>query len=378
MGEVFPIKYKRIGLCLAFVCLAVFSAGACHAADDDSSAIEEIKQLRQIINDLQQRLTELENKLNAAETEQVKSPEQPQYPGLKLDGSVQARYSADDAEDGRDEFLIRRARLNLRGTISEHISSRVQIGLDGRLPGRARGSNVYLREAYIDYANSPNRFRFGQATIPFGYEAPMSSARLWSGERAFVIDTLFPDVVDLGAQYQYNADPSKPIYNLALFNGTGMNQNDNNSRKNPLVSVYVPVGTANATVGYYDGVDGSGIDETDQTRLGGGFRWDGSKFAFMGEYITGKNLGESVAGWYSQLGYKLPKASLVFVKYDQYDENTDQPNDLFKRTTVGWFRDFTPNHRVTLVYELRDPEPGFSNFSRWNGNAGYAQWQVIY
>lgn len=371
-------RFRCLCACLscAVVCLLISSPSI--AADDTSAAMQEIQELRQTINDLQQRLTDLENKLKTAEAAPAKTSEAAQYPKLKLDGYLQARYSVDNAQNGVDQFLIRRARLNLRGAISEHVSSRVELGMDGREPGEGRGSEVYLKKAYIDYLSKPGLLRFGQTSVPFGYEVPESSSQLWAAERSFVADRLFPDQVDLGVQYQYSPGNRKPTYNLALFNGTGMDQNDDNSRKNPVASVYVPVGSADATVGYYNGVAGSGVGETDQSRLGGGVKWENSRLAFMGEYIAGEDLGEHVAGWYSQLGYKLPRASLLFVKYDQYDENTGQPNDLFKRTTVGWFRDFTPNDRVTVVYEFLDPQPGFSDFSTWNGNMGFIQWQVIY
>ena len=120
-----------------------------------------------------------------------------------------------------------------------------------------------------------------------------------------------------------------------------------------MASVTLPFRSGGAALSYYNGRNGNGTTAVNRLRLGGGLKIDSKRVAFVSEYVSGTDRGKDVAGWYAQIGYVLPQSSLVFVKYDCYDENVNQPNDFFKRTTLGWFRDCTPEY--TLDGGLRVP-----------------------
>jgi hypothetical protein len=74
------------------------------------------------------------------------------------------------------------------------------------------------------------------------------------------------------------------------------------------------------------------------------------------------------------LGKKKP--NLLFAKYDRYDENLDLPMDLFRRWSLGYWYEIDKSTRLTLVWESRDAESGFSDYSKWDGNGYYAQMQT--
>ncbi|MHB9035906.1 MAG: porin [Armatimonadota bacterium] len=369
-----------LGMCLIVSALCLLMVGPLMAADYETDTLAEIQELQRTINSMQQRLGQLEEKLKASEPAKipVQAKREAKSAPVNLDGYLQFRYQNSDAQSGKDEFFIRRLRLNVRSNVSDHVEARLQLRLDDKLTGKNNTSLFSLREGYIDYVFGASRFRAGQAVVPFGYEVQTSSSKLWAAERSFVVDRLFPDQVELGVQYHGPSFNSYPRYALGVLNGVARNEPEDNSGKAPVASYLVPIRDGSAIVSYYNGDNGIGVTSTERIRMGGGLKFDWKPLAFMGEYIAGKDLGEDVAGWYSQLGYHLHGSSMLFVKYDEYDENTNVPNDSFKRTTAGFFRDFTRNNRLTLAYEFRNVGEAFTEKNKFNGNAGYAQWQVIF
>lgn len=333
------------------------------------------------VDDLDTAIREVQQRLVKLEAEQKKH---------RIDGYMQLRWRDDAAPDGKQEFLVRRTRLNLRGPVSERTSYRVELqadardvyaSADGKEKAKTSGSKVQLRTAYVDYELSPQtRLRFGQAILPWGYELETAVPALWTGERSLWMDRLFPEQRDIGGQLSYQRSPRTPKLDLALVNGTGINASDNNDRKNVLARVDLPVRSGTVALSSYWGEDGTGAAATDQNRFGVSANLSQGKAQFLGEFVTGRDRGHNMRGWYAQLGHPVAKGkpNLLFAKYDQYDENDDRGDDLFRRWSLGYWLDLDPATRVTLVYELRDVEPLFSELSKWHGNAAYLQLQVKY
>ncbi len=323
------------------------------------------------VDDLETALKEVRSRLAKVEAEQRKH---------KLDGYFQVRYRDDDAA-GKSEFLVRRARLNIRGPVSERVSYRIELQMDAREEGGGPTSKAQLRTLYADYALDQGRLRIGQAKVPWGYELLESTSSLWTGERALFMDRLFPNQRDIGVQYAHRASPSAPEVNVGIFNGTGINASDNNDRKNLMARVDFPVANGSVAISGYVGENGEGEAATDQDRYGASarFAWPGGG-EFMGEFVAGKDRGSDVRGWYGQLGRSICKKNpdLLFVKYDQYDENTDASDDLFRRWSLGYWYQLDPATRLTLVHEVRQPQDAFSELSKWDGNATFLQLQVKY
>jgi len=331
------------------------------------------------VDDLQTAIKDVQSRLAKVEADQKKH---------KLGGYTQLRYRSDSATDGKKEFQMRRTRVTMSGPVSARTSYKVEFQLDAKdiytAEGKTKtsGSKVQLRTVQADYqASAFSRIRVGQAVLPWGYELEESVPNLWTGERALWMDRLFPDQRDIGIQWMYQKAPTAPKFDIAMVNGTGMNASDNNDDKNVLgrVDFRVPYGTV--ALSAYAGKDGTGSSKTDQDRYGISSRLalpTGTQF--LGELVTGKDRGASIKGWYAQLGHPLTRKrpNLLFAKYDRFDEDTDAPDDLFKRWSFGYWYDLDDATRLTLVYENRDADPEFSELSKWDGNAYYLQLQVKY
>ncbi len=323
------------------------------------------------VDDLECAMKDVQKRLAKVEAEQKKH---------KLDGYFQVRYQDDDASD-RNEFLVRRARFNIRGPVSDRWSYRIEFQLDAREEGRGPTSKTQLRTLYADYEMERSVLRIGQAKVPWGYELLESVPNLWSAERSLFMDVLFPNQRDIGVQYAYTAGPNRPRLDVGIFNGTGINASDDNKRKNLMARVDVPVPNGSVAFSGYIGKRGEAEEATDQDRFGlsARFKWPGGA-EFMGEAVSGKDRGADVGGWYAQLGHPITKnaSNLLFAKYDQYDPDTDVTDNLFKRWTLGYWYQLNPATRLTLVHAIRKPEASFPQLAGWEGDRTYLQLQVKY
>lgn len=323
------------------------------------------------VDDLEATVKDVETRLGKVEAERKQH---------KLDGYAQFRYQDDNAPAGKQDFAVRRARFNIRGPVSERVSYRLEFQLDAKESGKGTGSKVQMRTAYADYKLDQALIRVGQAKLPWGYELLESVPDLWTGERCLFMDRLFPNQRDIGVQAQYRKSPNAPQVDVGVFNGTGINTSDNNHRKNVMARVNFPLPGGSVALSGYNGTNGAGAGATRQDRYGLSARYAAHGTEFMGEFVTGEDLGYDVRGWYAQVGRPLTRGrpNLLFVKYDVYDENRDLADNLFKRWSLGYWWELDKATRLTVVAERRQPEPGFSDLSTWDGNAAYVQMQVKY
>ncbi|NIM06449.1 MAG: porin [Armatimonadetes bacterium] len=342
----------------------------------------DIRALQSEIEQLKQRLSQLEAEVETAKAAQAETQATVAKKAgeHKINGYLQMRYRNDNAPDGKDEFYTRRSRLNLRGKMTEKTGYRVELQMDSKESGKGPGSKVQLRTAYIEHDLAGGRLRLGQTHIPWGYELQTSVAVLWTAERSLFMDRLFPNQRDNGFVYDWSAGKKRsPQISVGLFNGTGINASDNNSRKDPVARVRFPFSNGSAAVSYYDGRSDAGDSAKDGARwgLGGEVNW--GRLAFMGEYVEDEDEGADMRGWYAQLGTKLGHTpGFLFAKFDNYDEDTHLSDDEFNRISWGYFYELDARNRLTLVYEQRDVEDAFSELSKWDGDAYYLQWQTRY
>ena len=321
------------------------------------------------VDDLQTAIKDVQSRLAKVESEQKKHA---------IDGYMQLRYRDDKATSGRREFQVRRVRVNLRGPLSEKVSYRVEMQFDSKTSDGGPGSKAQLRTAYIDYKLGPaSRFRMGQAILPWGYELEESVPNLWTGERSFWMDRLFPDQRDIGAFVNYRRKATAPMFDVGIVNGTNINAVDNNNVSNVVARVDFPLKHGSIALSGYTGTSGAGASRTRQDRDGVSAKYSWGETQFLGEYVTGNDKGNDMQGWYAQLGHPLGggRPNLLFVKYDRYDEDRSAPDDLFRRWSLGYWYQLDPTTRLTLVHELRSVGEAFSELTKWNGNATYLQLQ---
>jgi len=147
---------------------------------------------------------------------------------LKVTGYAHAdgRFaSGDEAEAVTDQFLIRRARPIVQGTVAKYF--------DFYLNPDFGGGNTVLQDAYLDVRFTPKlRFRVGKMKTPFGIERLQSAQSMLFVERALP-NNLVPNR-DIGLQVHGELLRGVLGYQLAVLDGVadgGSVDTDNNDSK---------------------------------------------------------------------------------------------------------------------------------------------------
>jgi hypothetical protein len=289
----------------------------------------------------------------------------------KISGYIQFRFSDDEAASA-STFSVRRARLSVSGPLSEKSAYKIQMQLEGD-----SGDKVALRDAYIDLAvGEGSRLRAGQAKLPVGYEVPESSSVRLEPERSRVMDRLFPEQRDIGVQWRIQRRADAPAFDLAVVNGTGINVSDDNDRKDVIVSVQAPFSGGSICLSAYEGRTGRGSSAQARDRFAAGLEIGKEKMQLRGEYVMGRDLGEEVTGWYARLSRRMTQSGTLFVKYDTFDEDRDDGDDLFRRWCLGWVEEIDEQVRLTLAWEKRQAGSGFSEYDDYHGEAATLQLQA--
>ena len=241
-------SYRRIlSLTVAVVTAAATTvslfaddSGVAPAAAPAGSIDQRLEQLEQEIR-LLKRQRELDQEANAAAAEQAKKA-----PvmiagkdgfGLKsADGSFQLKLKGvaqvdsrwfldDDAKNGTDQFLIRRARPILEGTLYKDF--------DFRLMPDFGGGTVVLYDAYGEWKHwAWLKLRVGKFKSPVGLEQLQEDVNILFTERSLVTD-LVPNR-DVGVQLSGDLFDGIVTYAGGIFNGIPDGSNgdlDNNDSK---------------------------------------------------------------------------------------------------------------------------------------------------
>jgi phosphate-selective porin OprO and OprP len=132
---------------------------------------------------------------------------------LRLTGYAQAdgRFATGDSANAvTNQFLIRRARPILQGTVASHF--------DFYLNPDFGGGTVVLQDAYLDVRFTPKlRFRAGKIKSPFGIE------RLQSGQNLLFVERALPNNLvpnrDVGLQIWGELAQGAVTYQAAVLNG---------------------------------------------------------------------------------------------------------------------------------------------------------------
>lgn len=216
---------------LTLLAIAVFCPAVARADERD----DEIKQLREMINALDQKLRVLERKQELRDEETaaaaksaaattpkitasdkgftVSAPDNSSY--LRLRALVQAdsRWYADSGTaPGRDGFVLRRARIIFEGQLSKIFQFQI-------VPEYG-GSSVSLLDANIGVNFSPAaQLRFGKFKAPVGLEQLQSDSWAFFTERSLV-SQLVPNR-DIGVQLGGALAGGVLEYQVGVFNGVG-------------------------------------------------------------------------------------------------------------------------------------------------------------
>jgi hypothetical protein len=347
------------------------------AAQSGSASVEalqaEIARLKEQLAKLEAQLAELQKQQKAAEKVTQR------FEPITLHGYIQMRYERDSSRPtdennlttgrAKENFRLRRVRLDVRGTPLKGVLYRLQVD--------AAETDVALRDAYLELKAGDGFFTFGHFKVPLLEEVLESSSVRWTPERARVSTALFPGERDRGITYALRKQ-GLPEITLGLFSGTRSTETQDSltSRKSWLVRIVQPLDKEGKLgriwVGRMDGIGrrnfgtaaAPNILNFDRERTAVGLLLTPiSGLTLRAEWVDGKDAGTAanptvkVRGWYALLGYKLPDQPItIYAKHDQYDPNRDVAGNTFRRNALGIQYDLNKMTRLNLTWE-RDNDP---------------------
>ena len=343
------------------------------AAQSGSASVEalqaEIARLKEQLAKLEAQLAELQKQQKA--TEKVTQRFEP----ISVRGYIQMRYERDNSRPtdennlttgrAKDNFRLRRVRLDVRGTPLKGVLYRLQVD--------AAETDVALRDAYLELRAGDGLFTFGHFKVPLLEEVLESSSVRLTPERARVSTALFPGERDRGITYTLRKQ-GLPEITLGLFSGTRTTQTQDSltSRKSWLVRIVQPLDKEGKLgriwVGRMDGVGRRNFAPANQPPNILNFDRDRTAIGLLltpingltlrAEWVDGKDAGNAanptvkVRGWYALLGYKLPDQPIIlYAKHDQYDPNRDVAGNTFRRNALGIQYDLKKMTRLNLTWE---------------------------
>ncbi|MDO4758649.1 MAG: porin [Rikenellaceae bacterium] len=246
----------------------------------------------------------------------------------KVSGYVMGRYTYDgDAST----FRLRRVRVSLTGNLSPKIDYKFQAEL----------SSFKLLDAYFNYKPFDElKIKAGQFKVPFTIENtdfsptkmilidyPMVIDRLVGNSEEIGETTLKTTGRELGIDIHGSIGDGILNYDLAVFNGNGLNTTDNNKSKDVVGRlIFSPIENLKISGSYYWGE----FDENfyARERYSVGAVYDNQKLIVRAEYIGGKTGFDGYEvdqeGWYALAGYRFCEGKWsVAARYDTFTDDTD-------------------------------------------------------
>lgn len=288
---------------------------------------------------------------------------------MQLSGYSQMRFQSYQEKGKNDGFDIRRARLDLKGSVTPFFSYRVQTDL----ADKPKMIDAYSEIKLADYFS----ITVGQFKIPFSLENLASSSKLEMIDRSQVVESLVSrgkDVIgnqngrDIGIQVSGTFIKIKDLplveYRLGIFNGSGINIADTSNGAKDVAGrlVFTPLKGFSFGGGFYNGwakaikPDVEGNSQS-RNRFELEMSWVGTRFSLKGEYISGKDGKTNRQGWYIQSGYFIvPQKLQILGKYDVYDPNTSVSDNISSNYVFGVNQNFNSWSRLQAFYTIRVEE----------------------
>jgi len=311
--------------------------------------------------------------------------------GVSIIGYLQPQfdygfYGDDDNGNSLNEasFMFNRARLGVTGQVPYDFSYYALAEFSPTKGG------PYLLDFFITYHGLGPwaKISVGQFKQPFGLELSTPCHALYTVDRSLVVNELASPFRDLGVMVSGGTDTlnlfglrNKNIFSwsLALVNGTGLNEMDNNTSKDIVGRLaFSPAGFLTIGGSYRYGKQKNpdvAITKPDErTRFGADITLDFWNFLIQGEYISGEDKGSKLEGGgcgsepevvvgnfksnglWGMLLYKTPWNFQPLIKYQSYEPNADTDYDQLSSIIFGFnyfFNDWT-RLQVNYVYNVEE------------------------
>lgn len=307
---------------------------------------------------------------------------------IQFSGYTQIRYQAfeETGKNRNDGFDIRRARFDIRGSITPKFSYRLQVNFTG---------NPKLLDAYTEIKFSDQlTITAGQFRIPFSLENLTSMNRFELIDFSQAVDAFAArgkDVIgnhngrDIGIQAAgtllKNKNRVLAEYRLGVFNGSGINIADTANEAKDIAArlIIYPLKGVSIGASYYNGLAKVAKPVSEYTgrsqarnRMGFEAAYTGSRLSVKSEYIMGKDGGTEKAGWYLLAGYFVMPAKLQIVaKFDSFDPDINAAENNTDNYVAGINLNFNIGSRIQAFYTVRNEEG-----TELNNNYFSVQYQI--
>lgn len=299
---------------------------------------------------------------------------------MSLSGYLQGGFQTPGV--GGDEpsstFYLKRARVSLTGNVpQDNIDYRLQVDMAG---------SPKICDLYFRYKpSSAFGMQLGQFKVPFAIENDIYGPTTVEFIDYSYITTLLArnndkyDGIastgrDIGFQIYGGFGDAKDFntlsYNLAVFNGAGINNSDNNEAKDVVARVIFKPSKAlsfSASAMYSETIHNARTLYAD--RWAAGAIYDVEDFIVRGEFAGAEFGDDDVETFYVMGGYKIKKDWMLVARYENLNEDRDLVDDWnANRMTLGAVYKPYPFLRMQLNYWLEDS--GFEDAKRRTNRGG--------
>ena len=252
---------------------------------------------------------------------------------LQISGLIQTEYEGFEQSTKTNTFLLHRARLDVKGSVTDDWSYEVYTEFAGVTPKLLDAYTTYKVADYL-------KFTAGQFKVPLSAESLVADADLEFIDRSLVVNGLAgrsTDVIgnqngrDIGAQLSGSFaklnDHYLFDYYFGVFNGAGYDvTTDNNNHKDIAGRLVIhPITNLSIGADFYAGQDvfavGSAAAATHKrNRQGIDGRYVWGNLSLTAEYDKGTDNIINRNGWFGQAAYfVIPKHLQLAARYDTYD-----------------------------------------------------------
>lgn len=264
----------------------------------------------------------------------------------KISGFMQFYYNYSEVRD-ESTFAFKRVRVSLAGDIFKKMDYRLQVEL----------TSPKIVDAYINYKPFDQlKVKVGQFKIPFSIENtdytpptkfefieyPLALNNLMTLNEKISVNgneiTHKSSGREMGAMlyggFFKREGYSILNYDLAVFNGAGLNIKDSNKSKDIAARLTIkPTEGLLLSGSYY----WSEFGETylRRVRYGAGACYDKGPVVVRGEWIGGETGTLESGGWYAMGGYRVLKSLMLVARYDTYKKDVHISDTRQTNYTAG-------------------------------------------
>ena len=298
----------------------------------------------------------------------------------KISGFVQTLYQAnfdDDLELTDNTFRMRRVRMSIDGKLTENLSYKIQ-GDFGRSP--------MLVDAYVKYkVCDALSIQVGQYKLPFTMETAINPVNLEIFDYGEVVSKLvgYSDVCGVGAlgrdmgvmatgKLFKKDDFSILEYAVGVFNGNGVNNVDNNNRKDVAgrLEFHPWLKEVTLTGSFYIGKYKKDDNFGDRNRYSGGAQFKNDRLIVRSEFVAGETgvndtIGNfksnglyAVAGYNFFLGKEKKQTLMPVLRFDRMvaDANIEKGGKNYFTAGINYWPVKCLNFKLDYTYI--QPEKG--------------------